>query len=143
MILCLDFDGVLHSYSSGWRGARSIPDPPVPGAMEFLTAAVEHFDVAVHSSRARYWGGRRAMRIWLQENLSVHFWEEAGDVSGCYAVGDREEEYSLRSYALVSRISFPLWKPPAHVTLDDRALTFTGTFPGLQALKDFKPWNKP
>jgi hypothetical protein len=30
-ILCLDFDGVLHSYTSGWKGAAVIPDPPVPG----------------------------------------------------------------------------------------------------------------
>ena len=35
-IICLDFDGVIHSYTSGWKGAAVIPDPPVPGALEFI-----------------------------------------------------------------------------------------------------------
>jgi len=38
-ILCLDFDGVIHSYSSGWKGADVIPDPPVPGAFDFIRRA--------------------------------------------------------------------------------------------------------
>lgn len=29
-----DFDGVIHSYTSGWKGATEIPDPPVPGVRE-------------------------------------------------------------------------------------------------------------
>ena len=32
----VDFDRVLHSYTSGYLGADQIPDPPVPGALKWL-----------------------------------------------------------------------------------------------------------
>ena len=37
-----DFDGVIHSYTSGWKGTTEIPDPPVPGIQE----AIEHIRMA-------------------------------------------------------------------------------------------------
>jgi len=39
-------------------------------------------------------------------------------------------------------VRFVTEKPPALVTLDDRASTFTGTWPKVADLLAFKPWNK-
>jgi hypothetical protein len=127
-ILCVDFDGVIHSYMSGWKGARNIPDPPVSGAIEWLQSLVAdqqdafaprhlEFDVQIFSSRSRYWGGRSAMKRWLLAN------------------GMRRGE--------VEAIGFPLMKPPAFLLIDDRAWTFTGTFPSVKQMQEFQPWNKP
>jgi hypothetical protein len=123
-ILCLDFDGVIHSYRSGWKGARNIPDPPVDGAIEFIwDALTAGWDVVIHSSRARYFGGIRAMRTWLMLYSGNLYYEIFGH-DGLEAV------------------RFARWKPSAQITIDDRALTFDGTWPSLDSLKEFKPWNK-
>ena len=41
-----------------------------------------------------------------------------------------------------NQIRFAHHKPPALVTIDDRALTFDGTWPTMDEIKNFKPWNK-
>lgn len=129
--LCLDFDGVLHSYTSPWAGADKVADGPVPGAVKFLVEASKVFDVCVLSSRSHEPGGISAMMFaimgWacdeslstLKEGDTLRFVED-----GC------------------TPINFPLHKPPAHLTIDDRALTFTGRWPSLDELLAFKPWNK-
>lgn len=129
-ILCLDFDGVLHSYSSGWKGAHFIPDPPVPGAMTFLVEAVKHFTVCIFSSRSHQDGGIRAMQTWVDYWLDKEFgWDKGADaVSAANSVRNN--------------LTYSLEKPAAMVTLDDRAITFDGTWPTMDTLKNFKPWNK-
>jgi len=114
--LVVDFDGVLHSYSSGWHGAATVSDGPVDGAIEFLTAAVKAFDVCISSSRSHEAGGREAMREALAK------WGLGQDI--------------------LDQIAFPTVKPAAFVTLDDRAIQFDGTWPDISALLAFKPWNK-
>jgi hypothetical protein len=125
LILCLDFDGVLHSYTSGWKGADVIPDPPVPGAIAFLREAVKHFRVAIFSSRSHQSGGGYAMRKWLGDHI----------------IAD-EPDIFMQDPPWFAAIEWPLEKPAAMVTIDDRAITFDGTWPAIEALKAFKPWNK-
>lgn len=128
-ILCLDFDGVVHSYQSGWKGAGIIPDPPVPGAIDFIVLAQEHFNIAIHSSRMRYPEGPEAIREYLIKHGITREY-----VATSEEMGDRE--WVNGAIVLMRE------KPPAFVTLDDRAVTFTGTFPDPAELLMFRPWNK-
>lgn len=117
-ILCIDFDGVLHSYTSGWQGADVVADPPVPGAIEWLKELVHSFKyhVNIYSSRSRQEGGIQAMANWLFENGI-----------------DRDTMNLLR---------WPIEKPAAYLTIDDRAICFNGIFPSQDEIDNFKPWNK-
>jgi hypothetical protein len=114
--VCVDFDGVLHSYTSGWRGGTVIPDPPVAGALEWLARVHERYEIAILSTRTRETGAADAMRAWLRDH-------------GLPA-------------EIVARISFPRSKPPARIYVDDRGWRFEGSFPSLEEIDAFEPWNK-
>lgn len=146
-ILCLDFDGVLHSYASGWKGAGTIPDLPVPGAITFLVNATLSFEVAIFSSRSKSLAGRWAMKRWVRKHGAewlrakpathvVHFpWYSPG-------MDPPEHEEAEFGRCLVKQIKWPWFKPSAFIGLDDRVLTFDGTWPNCADLHAFKPWNK-
>jgi hypothetical protein len=116
--IAIDFDGVLHSYMTPWTDAKTISDPPVDGAIDFLRdlAATSRWDVAIFTTRNYDPEGPKAIRRWLIK-------------------------YGLEE-ALVAKLRFPMEKPKAFVGIDDRVLTFTGEFPSMEALENFKPWNK-
>ena len=122
-ILCVDFDGVIHSYTSGWKGATEIPDPPVPGALIWLADALDYWDVCIYSSRSSQEGGIAAMKVWLE----MHVVQDANNAR-----------------AFISQLRFPTEKPAAFLTIDDRAICFDGDWSKLdpEALLNFKPWNK-
>lgn len=131
-ILCLDFDGVIHSYTSGWQGADKIPDLPVPGALDFIITALPDFEIHIFSSRSYQFGGRAAMQEWLHK----HMIEALSRFMSPELAKARAELKILKS------IKWPTEKPPAMITIDDRAITFTGTWPSVQELLNFKPWHK-
>ena len=116
-ILCVDFDGVIHAYTSGWQGSAVITDGPVPGALEFLREATKFFRVAIFSSRSATPQGIDAMRNWLAR----------------HAVGSG-------NLGWLTEIEWPTTKPSALVTLDDRAIQFEGVWPSMTKLYNFKPW---
>jgi hypothetical protein len=119
-ILCLDFDGVIHSYSSGWKGAAIIPDPPVPGCFDFIRRAQKDWTVAIFSSRSNQPGGMDAMKDYVALNSEMGFRDP------------------------IEGIEWPLEKPPAMLTIDDRAICFSGDWSEYDPaeLLKFQPWNK-
>jgi hypothetical protein len=120
-ILCLDFDGVVHSYKSGWVKTYFIPDPPNPGAIQFIWDAVVDFDVHIFSSRSSDPTGIQAMQAWLWHWTKI-------------------ERDTSDADAIMATVKWPTVKPPALVTIGDRIIQFTGKWPDLKELKGFKPW---
>jgi hypothetical protein len=133
-ILCVDFDGVIHSYTSGWKGPAVIPDPPVPGALPWLWKATEWFDVQVYSTRSKDPEGRAAMLHWML------VWSHSQFGPGHPMSELRTDVAPEFRYP----ITFAEDKPPAFLTIDDRAIQFEGDWSEWEPadLLNFKPWNK-
>lgn len=130
-LICVDFDGVLHSYVSGWKGVAEIPDPPMPGAMDWLREMYEGgFDVAIYSSRSKSCRGRRAMKAWLRVWIEQASWAQIMAPT----------TWELLYLEIGRWVQWPWFKPPAVATIDDRAIRFVGEWPTREELRAFKPW---
>lgn len=112
--IAVDFDGVIHQYTTKWERADLIPDPPIPGAFDWLDEMVKHFKVVIYSSRI------------TQHEDQIR--ESA--VLGLNAVKDWFRSYGLDT-STFRKLEF--WtspgKPTALIYLDDRAVRFAGEFP--------------
>lgn len=117
--LCIDFDGVIHSYERGWQGGE-IYGEVVPGFFVWAEQAQKQFKLMIYSSRSATDEGRLAMGKWLADKMRA--WD-----------GDPLE------------FSMAAEKPAAWLTIDDRAVHFKGDWfaPELlpAVLRAFKPWN--
>ena len=134
--ICIDFDGVLHSYKSGWQGVDIIPDPPVAGAIRTLYDYLESgLSLAIYSARSSQGDGIIAMQEWLGKHDRAYRYKK---------------RISPRVPMLVARIAFPESKPAAKVYIDDakvyiddRGYRFEGVFPTPDELKKlYKTWNQ-
>jgi hypothetical protein len=107
-ILVLDFDGVLHSYTSGWQGATTIKDPPTYGMVKFLRMAVDHFDVQILSSRSKEPAGIDAMKRWLDR--------EVRDYYDCVFHSGSPRDFDS-AMEILDAVKFPTEKPAAFLTI--------------------------
>lgn len=100
------------------RASKISPDPPVPGALEWLRSllADPKLEPNIYSSRSQERTGVLAMQVWFMHH------------------GLSAEE--------VARLKFPLKKPAAFLTIDDRAICFTGEFPSAETIHAFKTWQQ-
>lgn len=128
-ILCVDFDGVIHSYTSPWINEHTIPDPPVLGALQWLWKATEWFSICIYSSRSKTEAGRVAMQAWIRRYSEIEFGPD-------HPMGINNDA--------IYPINFSQLKPAAFLTIDDRALCFEGDWSEIDPadLLNFKPWNK-
>ena len=107
------FDGVIHSYISGWKGVGIASDPPVEGIREAIHEIRNAgYKVVVVSTRCRTDTGSIAVSKYLRKH-DIH-------------VDSIEAE-----------------KPPAIVYIDDRAICFDGKVENLlEQIQNFQPWTK-
>ena len=111
--IVFDFDGVIHSYKSGWQGYECIPDEPVEGIGKVLKELKEKgYEIVIVSVRCIDFFGKTAINSWL-------------------------ELHGLREY--IDDITDT--KPPALMYIDDRAICFDGNCKSLvDQIENFKPW---
>ena len=110
-----DFDGVIHSYTSGWLGETTIPDPPVPGIQKALKEIHDAgYEVVVVSTRCKTALGRMAIENWID----------------MYGMTQEVDKVCKE-------------KPPAIAYIDDRAICFDGHPENLlKKIQSFEPWYK-
>ena len=124
-ILVLDFDGVIHSYEKGWHDG-TIYGRTTDGFWEWAIKAAKVFRLCVHSSRLKTAADCGEVSRWMLAEFDA--WRtDAG-----------------RQHAQYPYFELSTTKPPAFLTIDDRALCFHGDWraPFLepQSLHAFKSW---
>ena len=109
-----DFDGVIHSYKSGWKGSTVIHDPPVEGIDAVLKELKQWgYNIVVSSSRCADHASLEAVNDWMLKHNLLQYVDLITDK-----------------------------KPPALCYVDDRAICFRGDTKNLvEQIKCFEPWH--
>lgn len=123
----IDFDGVLHSYTSPWTTGSEINDGPTPGALEAVQSYINAgLRVIVCSARVK---------------------DEVDEGYSNSKDGTSKERVNAVE-AWLEKHGFPKLKvtaekPEAILYIDDRGYMFKGdNWPCVGYIKTFRPWNR-
>jgi len=141
MRIAIDFDGVLHSYTSGWTG--QVPyDPPVDGAQQAMAKLLEQdhklvvFTCRINATEKddlNSWQVHNVLRQWFRANgFPSEFWDDDKHGSAVFTTSDLVEITGT--------------KPHADIYIDDRGMRFEGhwndVLHDLQVETETTPWHK-
>ena len=112
----VDFDGVINSYKTRFTTVEELPDPPVPGAIEWLRSLIKRFNVTIYTARMLDGRSQSFIMTWLLK----------------YGMPMRE----------IEQLSFSCVKGSADLYIDDRAYRFEGIFPDPDEIEAIEPWHK-
>lgn len=112
--ILFDFDGVIHSYKSGWHGVDLALDSPVEGIRECINEMKNdgNYEIVIYSSRCGHEKGIKCIEEYCK-NHKIYYDEISKD------------------------------KKAAFLTIDDRCICFDGNaYTLFEKIKQFKPWTK-
>lgn len=127
--LLVDFDGVIHAYTSSWTRPDEIPDGPVPGAFDWIREMhADGVELVIYTARLRgtpLYRGDVCPPVEVIETALKAWFIEHG----------LEAEH-------LDKLTFERGKPHATLYIDDRAMCFRGRFPKVHQINAHRQWNK-
>jgi len=108
--ILFDFDGVIHSYTSGWHGVDLALDKPVDGIKECIDQLKEKYLIYIYSSRCSHLEGLKCIEKYLKE-YNIYSDKITNVKSAAYlTIDDRCICFDGNSYSLIDEIeNFKPW----------------------------------
>jgi DNA-binding LacI/PurR family transcriptional regulator len=120
MTIAVDFDGVIHGYSEGYKDG-SIYDDPVTGVAEAMRKMKED--------------GHKIYIFTTRTNKLFHKKDQGDQIEGIKAY--------MKKHDIPYDKIWTFGKPMADVFIDDRAIGFRGDWKEtLEDVRNFKVWNR-
>lgn len=157
--IAIDFDGVIHKYSKGWKDG-SIYDEPIKGSIDAINHLFESgYNVFIFSTRKS-----NTIAKWLRQHSNQLLWMSQSDfMDYYYPFQDKDiklvsEQYHNKSNLQVRVKVIPFWvkfwnkknvlgitnrKLPAHCYIDDRSIVFNGNWiDTVEQINSFKTYQQ-
>lgn len=133
--IAVDFDGVIHAYTSPWTSPVDIHDAPIDGAFAFLRDRLANgWRVVLHTCRLMN-------RVDPAQTVvpEIALPPRVHAIMDWFAAHGGDDITGHQSFYMFTGGG----KPHADVYLDDRAIRFEGVFPDAATMDNARtPWNK-